>query len=77
MEYVFTFGKFKGESLDDLDLVELDSYFSWMTGLDDPSNLILEAIDEVQEYLGRREIQRVLNIRKEQKLAEKYDEIDF
>ena len=60
MTYVFTFGKFRGKTLDDIDLKELDSYLGWLEGIKNPSSEIKEALDEIGKYLERPDIKREL-----------------
>lgn len=56
----FPFGKFVGKSLDEIGLVELDSYLGWMEGINNKSDKMIEAVENVTAYLHQPDNARAL-----------------
>ncbi len=50
MAYTFDFGKYEGKDLDDISLIDLDNYLSWLEKQENPSRKIVVAKSAIKEY---------------------------
>ena len=60
-DWVFPFGKFRGQQLGDIPLKQLDSYFGWLQDQDHLSGLAVEAYNKMREYLDHWQVQEWLD----------------
>ena len=65
-DFVFNFGKFaknpewRGKTLDELPILELDGYRGYLEGLDSPSQQAHEALDMLNRYFDDPSVQSEL-----------------
>lgn len=66
-DFVFSFGKFfknsewKGKTLDELPILELDGYRGYLEGLDNPSQQAREAMEMLNRYFDDPSVQAELD----------------
>lgn len=48
--YRFDFGKYQGQSLEEIDLKEIDGYLAWMEKAPNKNKKLSRAIDAIKEY---------------------------